>query len=70
MSADHRRAATRESLSREDPPHGRGVGAGDPLSQVALNYAVGGISTVSIRYTVALAVCTPPHTTEASFTIR
>ena len=32
--------------------------------------AAGGISTVSIMYTCALAVETPPHTSPASFTLR
>ena len=31
---------------------------------------MGGISTVSIMYTVAFAVCTPPQTTDALFTFR
>ena len=30
---------------------------------------MGGISTVSMRYTVALAVCTPPQMTLASLTM-
>ncbi len=59
------------SGTRNPPPHGRGgKGAGgDPLSVGGYRYAAGGISTVSIRYTVALAVCTPPHATEASLTM-
>ena len=30
----------------------------------------GGMSTLSIKYTVALAVCTPPHTTAAPSTFK
>src|ERR1700722_3409336 len=33
-------------------------------------YWLGGVSTVSIMYTVAFAVCTPPHTKPASLTLR
>lgn len=38
--------------------------------RVAPVYCAGGISTVSMRYTVALAVRTPPHTTLAPLTCR
>ena len=39
-------------------------------SVVAEFSSLGGISTVSIMYTCALAVWTPPHTTDASLTLR
>ena len=42
--------------------------AGEAGAAAAGSAAMGGISTVSMRYTVALAVFTPPHTTEASLT--
>jgi hypothetical protein len=40
------------------------------LCRRARRYIVGGIKTLSIRYTAALAVGTPPQTTEALLTLR
>ena len=51
------------------PPIGQPVD-GLPYRATCRYYWLGGTSTVSIMYTVALAVCTPPHTKPAPLTLR
>src|SRR6202453_376092 len=50
--------------------HGKQPCAGRLAVRCGECYWAGGISTVSIMYTVAFAVCTPPHTKPASLTLR